>query len=160
VKTQIKVYWSNLNARERWVLGIGVVCCVVYLFFLLVYSPLATAVRRKYQALLEKQNTLVWMQDVAQHHQLKKAPQTLTSSKLLTLLAEQLNTSSLKPFPYQLQQTGMNNIQLDFDLVPYNAFLGWLRSVSETYLISIQQLNVERTNTPGVVKLRLLLATK
>jgi general secretion pathway protein M len=156
----MKIYWSNLNARERWVLGVGVVCCVVYLFFLLVYSPLSTAVRRKHQALLEKQDTLVWMKDVAQHHQLKKAPQTLTSSKLLTVLAEQLNASSLKPYPYQLQQTGMNNIQLDFDRVPYNAFLSWLRSVSDQYLISIQQLNVERTDTPGVVKLRLLLETK
>ena len=156
----VKTYWSNLNERERWTLGVGVVCSVFYLFYLLIYSPLASAVHTKSQQLLEKQETLVWMQQVRQQSKNTKAPQTLTSSNLLTVLADQLNKSSFKQYPYQLQQTGVSDIQLIFDQVPYNAFIAWVWSVNEKYTISIKQLNVEHTELPGIVKLMMIIATK
>ena len=155
----MNVYWSNLNERERWILSLGALFCVLYLFYLLIYSPLASAVHDKSQQLAEKQETLVWMQHVRQQYKIKKAPETLTSSKLLTVLAEQLNATSFKQFPYQLQQTGASDIQLIFEKVPYNAFMSWLWSINEKYTISIKQLNAERTDTPGVVKLMIVIAT-
>lgn len=160
MKASVKAYWISLNERERWILGLGVIFCVVYLFYLLIYSPLANAVHNKSQQFLEKQETLVWMQQVRQQYKNKKAPQVLTSSKLLTVLADQLNATSFKRFPYQLQQTGVSDIQLIFDQVPYNGFITWLWSINEKYTISIKQLNIERTDTPGVVKLVLVIATQ
>lgn len=160
MKASVKAYWVSLNERERLVLGIGVVFCVFYLFYLLIYSPLVNAVHNKSQQFLEKQETLVWMQQVRQQYKHKKAPQVLTSSKLLTVLADQLNTTSFKSFPYQLQQTGVSDIQLVFDQVPYNGFIAWLWSINEKYTISIKQLNIERTDTPGVVKLVMVIATQ
>ena len=160
MKASAKIYWSNLNERERWTLGLGVVFCVFYMFYLLIYAPLANAVHNKSQLLIEKQETLAWMQQVRLEHKANKAPQTLTSSKLLTVLADQLNTTSFKQFPYHLQQTGVSDIQLIFDEVPYNAFIAWVWSVNEKYTISIKQLNIEHTDVPGVVKLTIIIATK
>ena len=100
------------------------------------------------------------MQQVRQQSKNTKAPQTLTSSNLLTVLADQLNKSSFKQYPYQLQQTGVSDIQLIFDQVPYNAFIAWVWSVNEKYTISIKQLNVEHTELPGIVKLMMIIATK
>ena len=158
MKVMIKNYWSNLNERERWILGSGVVFCVCYLFYLLVYAPLINAVHNKSQQLIENQETLVWMQQVHQQFKVKKKPQVLTSSKLLSVLAEKLNVTSFKHFPYQLQQTGVSDIQLVFEQVPFNPFIAWLYSLSEQYAISIKQLNIERTDTPGEVKLMLVIA--
>jgi type II secretory pathway component PulM len=45
-------------------------------------------------------------------------------------------------------------------IFPYNFFLSWLKLMGEQYIISIQQLSVDRTETPGVVKLILLLSVK
>ena len=155
----MKAYWSNLNERERWTVGIGAVLCFVYLFYLFLYAPLTSALHNKSQQLAEKQETLAWMQQVHVQHKTTKAPQTLTSSKLLTVLADQLNTTSFKQFPYQLQQTGASDIQLIFDKVPYNAFMTWMWSINEKYTISIKQLNIEQTGTPGIVKLMVVIAT-
>lgn len=154
------MYWESLNTRDRLAWVIGATICLVYLFYLLIYSPLITTVHRKHQALLEKQETLVWMQEVRQQYKPKKARQTLTSSQLLTVLAKQLNDSPFKQFPYQLQQTGADNIQLIFEQVPYTLFLNWLYAFSEQYDVSIQQVNIEKTNTAGVVKSMILLATR
>ena len=154
----MKAYWSQLNERERWMVGLGAMFCVIYLFYMLIYAPLARAVHNQSQQLLEKQETLVWMQQVRQQYKAKTAPQTLTSSKLLTVLDEQLNKTSFKHFPYQLQQTGASDIQLSFDKVPYQALMSWIWSLNEKYTLSIKQLNVERTDVPGVVKLMIVIS--
>ncbi len=63
-----------------------------------------------------------------------------------------------KHFSYQLQQTGVSDIQLVFEQVPFNPFMIWLWSFNEKYPISITQLSVDLTETPGVVKLTLIIA--
>ena len=156
----MKTYWSNLNDRERCVLGLGVIFCSFYLFYLIIYSPLTSAVKNKSQQLTEKQETLEWMQQVQNLYKAKKPPKTLTSSKLLTVVADQLNTTSFKQFPYQLQQTGISDIQLHFDHVPYNAFIHWLWSISEQYSLGIKQLTIEPADASGVVKLTMIIVTK
>ena len=160
MKTSIKIYWGNLNERERVTLIVGIVFCVGYFFYLLIYSPLSSAVQNQSKVLLEKQETYAWMKQVSSQHQLKQAPKALSSSKLLSVLAFQLKSTSFKQFPYQLQQTGASDIQLSFDRVPYTAFVAWLWSINEKYTLAIKQLNIEKTSTAGVIQLTLVIATK
>ena len=148
----MKAYWDNLNDRERWMLGFGGVFLVLFFVYMLLYAPLVNAVHNKTQQLFEKQKTLVWMQQAYQQHKAVKMPKSLSNSKLLSVLAEQLKSTSFHTVPYQLQQTGSGGIQLSFDQVPYNAFVTWLLSVRQNYAFSIKQFNTERTGTPGVVK--------
>ena len=151
----MKTYWTNLNNREQWMLGFGGVCCGFFLLYLLLYAPLINAVHNKTQQLIEKQETLVWMQQARLQRKTAKVPQVLNNSQLLTVLADHLKSTSFHRLPYQLQQTGSGDIQLSFDQVPYNAFITWLWSISRQYAFSIKQFNAERTDTPGVVKLML-----
>ncbi|AHE66507.1 type II secretion system protein GspM [Legionella oakridgensis] len=156
----MKTYWDNLNDRERWMLGVGVVSCFFYLFYLLFYAPLVNAVKERTQQVAEKKETLVWMQQVRRQYKVSKAPNTLSHTELLTLLAKQLNHPSFQQFPYQLQQTGAEDIQLSFERVPFNVFLNWLWSLNKRYAILIKQFNVERSDTQGVVKLQVVIAAK
>ena len=158
----IKAYWGTLNERDRRMLVIGTIVCVVYLFYLLIYAPVTRAVQNKSKQLIEKQETLVWMQHVRTSEQLKtkKVAQSLTSSQLLTVIAEQLSRTTFKQYRYQLQQTGVSDIQLSFDKVPYNAFMAWVWSINQKYTVIIKQLNVDRTDVSGVVKLTIMIATK
>lgn len=153
-------YWHNLNERERWMLGIGLISTLLYLFYTLVYSPLVTAVDNKTRQLLEKKETVAWMQSIRKQPTNKTTAQTINSAKLLALIGEQLKQNHFRPFPYQLQQTGAGDIQLSFERVPFNQFLSWLWSLSQSYAISLKQLTAERTDRPGVVKLMVVIAAK
>ncbi len=152
-------YWHNLNERERLMAVIGSACALIYLFYLLVYSPLVTAAHSKSKQLAEKQETLAWMQQVRQPKR-QKTTQVITNSKLLALIGNQLSTNTLQKFTYQLQQTGAGDIQLSYDQVPYNQFLSWLWSLSNDYAIALKQFSAEHTKTPGVVKLMIVLTAK
>lgn len=153
-------FWNNLNERERWMVGIGSLFVLFYLFYLLLYSPLTTAVSNKTAQLSEKQQTLTWMQQVRQQSKKQKVQQSISNAKLLTLIGNQLGTGSLRFFPYQLQQTGAGDIQLSYELVPFNHFLSWLWTLSNHYGIVLKQFSAERTPTTGVVKLQIVITAK
>ena len=153
----MKAYWANLSDRDRLTLSIGIIFCVLYLFYLLIYAPIVRAVHQKSHQLIEKQETLLWMENIKKEYTAKKKPEALSSGQLLSVLAEQLANTSFKQFPYQLQQIAAHDIQLSFDKVPFNAFMLWLWSINEKYAISIKQANIDHTDTAGVVKIVVVL---
>jgi len=155
----MKEFWSNLNERERIILSVGVIFCFFYLLYLLVFSPLNHAIDNKYQILSEKKSDLLWMEKVRKLQLTKSTKDLLTSSKLLTVLTEELNAIYFSNHPYSLKQIGADEIQLNYDEVPYNVFIKWLWTFNKKYSFVIKQLNIERTNTPGVVKLSLIITT-
>jgi general secretion pathway protein M len=151
-------FWTNLNERERWIVAIGVFFALLYIFYLAIYSPLTSAVSNRSNQLKEKKETLAWMQQVRQKPHGKKVQETISSSKLLTVIATQLNTRPFQKFPFQLQQTGLGDIQLTFDKAPYTIFLTWVWNLSNDYSITLKQLTIERTDTEGVVKVMVVIS--
>lgn len=153
-------WWANLNERDKWASGLGVSFLICYLFYMLVYAPINEAVQNNSKQLQEKRDTLNWMQTVQQQAGNHHKAQAINRNKLLTVIAGQLDSGPLKPFPYQLQQTGQGDISLFFDKVPYALFLSWLWSLNNDYTISLEQISVEQSPTPGVVKTSALISTK
>ena len=156
----MKNYWNNLNERERLMVVALTIFCFFYLYYVLLYAPLSSTKQERLQQLIEKQDTLIWMQQMQKEYHGKSTLKSITVSKLLTVLANQLNESTFKSYPYQLQQSSVHDIQLVFDKVPFNSFMTWLWSVNENYVLTIKQLNVQRTDIPGVVQLTLLLTVQ
>ncbi|MDX1837333.1 type II secretion system protein M [Legionella taurinensis] len=150
-------YWQNLNERERWMVVIAALAVMVYGFYLFIYSPLTTAVSTRTQQLKEKSETLVWMQGIKRQGG-QQSPKAIDNSKLLSIIASQLSNKTFSPFPYQLEQTGVGDIQLSFEQVPYAAILRWLWALNSDYTVTLKQIRMDKTNTPGVVKLMVLLA--
>ena len=150
-------YWNNLNERERLVLVLGAIVCAISLFYALIYSPLKQAIYTHTQQLIEKKETLAWLEQMHQQYKPQSATQKLSSTQLLRALTEALDKSPLKSFNYQLQQTGASDIQLSFEQAPYHAFIQWLWSMNQQYSMSIKQLNIEHTKTTGVVKIGLIV---
>ncbi|KTD18435.1 type II secretion system protein GspM [Legionella jordanis] len=156
----ISHYWSNLNERERWMLSIAAICLIFYLIYILIYSPITSTVESKTSQLREKKETLAWMEQVSRQPKNKKTPQAINQAKLLALIDSQLSNNDLRPFVHQLQQISSGDIELTFEQVPYIAFLSWLWTLSSDYAITLKQLSAERTETAGVVKVMVVIATK
>lgn len=150
---RIRTLWFNLSDRDRYMLCIGGVMVLVYLFYLVLYLPLVNAVEWRSQQWTEKKETLSWMQTQA------KAPKPTQQREgpLLSIFSDHLKETSFSQFPYQLQQAGENTIQLTFEHVPYVDAMSWLQKLNKQYRMTVTELTVERTQTPGVVKLSMVV---
>lgn len=151
-------YLSTLNEREKWMVVITALGLFMYCYYLLLYAPLHSKVLQQTMQLQEKMETLTWMQQIKQQGLAIKTKRTVDNSQLLTLLAKQLKENILK-FPYQIQQTSSGDIQLTFDAAPFNLVMRWLAQINKRYTVIIKQLEVQRSKTPGITKLMILIGT-
>jgi general secretion pathway protein M len=154
----MKAYLNSLNERERWMLAGAVLCLILYSYYMFLYTPLNHQVSLKSTQLVEKVTTLDWMKKVKQQYRKPKTKEAIDNSQLLTIMATQLKEDATLKFPYQLQQTGSGDIQLTFETVPFNAFIAWLEKINEHYQVNLKQFNAERTPTPGVVHVMVLIS--
>jgi general secretion pathway protein M len=158
MKERIGVFWSQLSDRDRSMLLVGGIVCFFYLFYALMYAPLSHSKLQHQQQLLEDKATLTWMKQVkSQAHPERKSAEKVSSAQLLTLLSDNLQKTNFKSYSYQLQQSGTNEILLSYEEVPYNQFMAWLSAVSREYVFLIKQLQIQRKDKHGVVKVSLFI---
>ncbi|WP_165475013.1 type II secretion system protein GspM [Legionella yabuuchiae] len=156
----MKHYWQNLNERDRVALVLGIAAVIIYLMYLIIFSPLYTALEQKSLQHKEKRETLAWMKQIRGQKSQLKPQQPLTNTQLLSLLARKLKIPMFQPFPYQLQQLSAGDIQLSFESVPFILFIQWLKQLNQTYAFSIKQFNAQRIDTAGLAKVSLILSAK
>lgn len=154
----MKDYWNTLNDRERSLVIFAGILCIIYLFYIFLYSPLITAKNNKQLELIDKEATLTWMEQVRNVDKSSKSLTTLSNANLLSVLGTQLKTTTFSHFSFQLEQMGSGDIQLSFNEVPYNAFIKWLWTLSGQYLFNIKQVTIEKATLPGLVKVMLVLS--
>lgn len=154
----MRAHWNNLSEKEQWMLGLTSIALVIYLFYALVIAPLNHALSTQENQLVDKQQTLAWMQQVRQTHTLQQKRTILSNTQLLTQLDSHLKTGSIQSFPHQLQQTGQGDIQLSFERVPYTLVMDWLFKINRDYAITIKELHAAHTATAGVIHLTLKIA--
>lgn len=154
----MKSYLNTLNERDRWALIGGAFCLGLYLFYLFLYHPLSNSVSEKSILLAEKTQTLDWMRQIQREGHSAKSKKVVDNGQLLTILATALKNNRTLNFPYQLQQTSSGDIQLSFERVPFKLFITWLAKIDEQYKILVKQLEVEKTDTPGVTHLAIILS--
>ncbi|MDF1646702.1 MAG: type II secretion system protein GspM [Legionellaceae bacterium] len=151
-------FWDGLNERERRALGLGLIGMLFYVSYA-IYAPLKRAVSDNTKVLFEKRTTLTWIKSARSRFvPQQKGPEVLEGSKGLTIFSEALSKASFHDVPYQLQQMTDGVLQLSFDSVPYNPFLQWLWSMEQRYAMTIQTFNLERTDTPGLVRLTIIVS--
>lgn len=149
--------WTNLNERERLLAILAALCLFIFLIYQFIYSPIIALNASKTEELKEKSATLSWMQDTKQKTQALGKEKLITSGRLLGIIATELNKKPFSTLPHQIQQTSQGGIQITFDTVPFSAFLIWLWSIENTYIITIKQLDASRTPTAGVVKIMVII---
>lgn len=145
-----------MNERERWMVLGALLCVGIYIYYFFLYSPLATQVEEKEAQLVEKIQTLEWMNKVKNLKNTEPTKRSVDNGQLLTLLATQLKNSTIH-FPYQLQQTNSGEIQISFAQIPFNVFIEWLIKIDKDYNINIKQLDVNKSATPGITQLMIII---
>lgn len=149
--------WYSLNRRERLMVGIGGSFALFILGYVLCYAPLKEAVTRKQNILQDKQDTLAWMKRIHIKPTSGIQAKTVTQTQLLTHISTAFKKRPFSAYPYTLMQTSSGDIDLAFKHVPFNTFLIWAWEFNQHYRFEVKQLSVEKTDTPGIVRLRCVI---
>lgn len=158
----MKEWWGRLNDREQTVMITGAIIIAIVLVYSYVWSPLTGTVIKQRQALLQKQQTLIFMQQAIIKLQAQPTTKSIKHYKidandLLTTIDTALTDNQLKSYVSQFKQPESGKAIVNFDAVPFDDVYQWLTKLWQQYQIKVLQLNLTPLAKPGLVKLQVTL---
>lgn len=149
----IKTWWNGLILREQQLVGVCAVVLVIGIFYWGIWTPITDAERDAERALLAQQNTLSYVKQTANKIAgLKQSGGPKGFSGSLSAAV----TQSAKNYGLEItrMQPQGNKIQVWMDEVPFDSLLGYLSDLVQEKGLSLENIDLAQSDTPGFVKVR------
>lgn len=155
--------WQQRSPRERRLISLGGLVVGILIFYLLIWSPLESAVTQQHQLQQTTQQLYAWMQEKSVLiARLKQATGGVRGrpTSLLLVTERSLAQAKLASYIKKVEQPDQTSLALQLDAIPFDGFISWLQRLDSQYAISIKSVKVKRTAVTGVVDIELTLSTQ
>lgn len=152
--------WSQLQPRERLVLGRGAILVSVIIGYVFIWQPWHVAIDHMQTILPNKRVDLIWMRH---HAELAKqsGPHAIAQIKgadqsLMAVLEQSARSSGVQEAIQQMAP-GENDQEASVVLggVSFNQWIRWVDSLQKQYAVSIKQLTADREeDQPDTAEIR------
>jgi general secretion pathway protein M len=158
----MKAWLYSLDSRERMMLLAGVGLLVLFLLYILVWSPIHSGYDSLRSTVDEQHTTALWMQESAQTlARLKRssgrAVQGLGGRSLLSVADSTARAGGLGPALKRVEPEGRDSVRVWLDGASFDVLVKWLGTLSTNFGINAETVTLERSTTAGRVNARLTL---
>lgn len=155
----MKQWWLGLSLREKQTLMLGGIAVAIYIVYALIWSPLDNKIVAMREQIQQDQKLLAWMQaaDKRLTGSDNPTPTPLLASSLLSVAQKQIKQSALADQLSQLRQAENDAVQLSFKQVDFDKLVTWLADSSRQKGLTVAQLTVAPSESPGIVSAELQL---
>lgn len=155
----IKIWWENLSARERWIVAGGGGLLMLVLLYLYAWQPFTDAVDNVRNQVKTDQALSQWLTPAVKKIQNLKsqgAPAQRQKSQSLLVTVNQTTTKAeISSFVTNIQQVNGNQVSVSFNEVPFDYLIKWLDLLWKQYGIKLAQLTLTPVSDKGLVKVSL-----
>ncbi len=150
----------NLSERDRLVVYYGSIICALLLFFFMFWSPLTQRNAGLVDSNANTRELIGWMQktksQLAKLHQQEKN-KTANNVSLLSAIEQSVKRNRLDSAAGEIKQVDSNRVNVSFPKVDYLAAMRWIEDVQVTSASKIDKVAIQKTETPGLVRLDVTL---
>ena len=149
----IKTWWNGLILREKQMVSVGGVVLVIGVLYWGIWAPISGAEADAERALQAQQNTLSYVKQTANKIAgLKQSGGQKGFSGSLSAAV----TQSAKAYGREItrMQPQGKKIQVWMDEVPFDSLLGYLSDLVQKQGLSLENIDLAQSDTPGLVKVR------
>lgn len=159
-------WWSTLQAREKKVLGFGAVAFVIMMGYLFVVEPLMEQRDQLTTRVAAQKNLKLHLERVALEAKSLRSKaggaKKLSGAGNDTLLAVVSKTSrenGIKESMKRITPEGSKKASIWLEEASFDQMISWITSVSRSYAITVDNINITAEDTPGLVRAKLTLVT-
>ncbi len=156
--------WGSLSTREQRLISIGLPVLGLVFYWLFLYRPLVSAVKKaesRNQTLIQQWH---WMQQQLPVVRSSQGTGPATSASrdpsvpLLTWLDEQLGTAQLQTYVKRLEPVDDSHVTLWLEKVPFTPLMRWLQQMQAGQGVLISEFDaMPVAGSPGLSTVRLTL---
>lgn len=151
-------WFNNLDRREQWIYLSGAVIVVLYVLYMMLWSPVSEDI-----GVLDTRNAaeaekLQWMRDSAKEiAQLRGTGTGAGASGGAQLSLSQMVNQAAGRQGFRISRmtpSGDREAQVWLDKVSFSAMLAWMDQMENGYGVSVKNISINNANAPGVVNVR------
>lgn len=155
----LQAAFARLAPRERRLVLAGAVALLLTLLFLVVWEPLVQNHRRQALALEEARALANRLELIGAEVAARRGnqPNIDRSASLLATVDRAARSGTLGVSPSRLQPEGEREVRVWLDNLVFENLLQWIDELANRHGVVVQTADVERTDNPGRVNVRLTL---
>ena len=158
----MKAWLYSLEPRERMMLAAGTALLLLFLLYILVWSPLHSGYDDLKNKVKEQRATALWMHESAQTlGRLKRSsnrpPKGLGGKSLLSVADSTARAGGLGPALKRVEPEGSDSVRVWLDGAPFDVVMKWLGTLSTIHGVNAETVTMERSDAAGRVSVRLTL---
>ncbi|MGH8278423.1 MAG: type II secretion system protein GspM [Gammaproteobacteria bacterium] len=156
---QLWQWFLSLEARDRRVLGAGVIVLVLFILYAAILSPYVHHRQALWSELQSQQTLLAWMRPAALRlESLPTSPRSaLPGGSLLGAVNNNVASAGLGSALQQAQTINSGAVRVQFSGANFDRLTRWLTSLQQVYGIAVSDATVTRAAGPGLVDASLVL---
>lgn len=158
----MKAWFIALTQRERNLVLFMVAVLVLFLFYMLVFEPISSRYEQNKKNVASANVTLEWMRSASvKVKQLGggklASPQTKNKKFILGVVDRSVRKSGLDKAMKRVQPEGNSAVRVWFERAAFDDLINWLATIESKNALFVNEINIEETDTAGLVNVRLLL---
>lgn len=159
-------WMADLQSRERQVLVFGVVSLVVMGGYMFLFEPFMEEREQLINRIRSQRILRVYMEQVADEAKALRAGarganknSRAEKGTLLTVVSQTSRSSGVKEAMKRITPDGNNKVRIWLENVSFDKLISWLTAINNTNGIKAGNINVTAEDTPGLVRVKLTLAS-
>lgn len=158
----MKDWFLSLTQRERIMVQVAVSVTIIFMCYLLVVEPISHNYSINKKNVAAAIETLDWMKSAAREvkqlggEHLQKR-QTQGKQFTLSLVDSSARKAGLASVMKRVQPEGDLGVRIWFESAPFDELINWLAILNSQHGLSVNEINVEQTESTGLVNVRVFL---
>ena len=158
----MKDWFLSLTQRERTMVQIAASVVIVFLFYLFVLDPISTNYTKNKKNVAAATKTLEWMhtaaREVKQLHGGRLLPEQPQGKQfILSMVDRSVRKAGLAGVMKRVQPEGDSGVRVWFEDAAFDELIKWLATVESKHGLLVNEINVEKTESTGLVNVRVFL---
>lgn len=158
----MKQWFLSLSSRERQMVQVAAVVIVLFLFYLIIWQPISDNYERSKKNVATASETIVWMKSAALEVKRLGGGAALSGQAkgkqfVLGMIDRSARKAGLGTVMKRVQPEGTSGVRVWFENASFDEFIKWLASVQSEHGLLVNEVNIEQTETTGLVNIRVYL---
>lgn len=149
------------TVREKVLLSIALLFLAWASIYYGLWSPLSNHVNALRQSVASDSALVEWlhtvMPEIKAFSKNSASKENNNATPILEFLSSSLRDTQIYSTITQFTQSAAEEVTLQFKTVIFDNYLDWLKIIIASRRINITELSIERTPTPGMVNIHLIL---
>lgn len=160
----MKSWFLALTQRERTMVQIAVSVILLFIIYMLIIEPISSRYELNKKNVATSMETIEWMHSAAQEvNQLRGGKLSVGRPQgkqfVLSLIDRSARKAGLASVMKRVQPEGESGVRIWFENAAFDELLKWLATIESKQGLIVNEINIEQTESSGLVNVRVFLAS-